>query len=320
MSKTRSFIAGLAGLLVQAAYVCAQEVGEIDPATGEPVKRNILGYKPATAPAIASGIIYLLTAFAFIIWYRRHPGRYMLTIIIAVFCYVIGLFMRPAYAKKTDSLMLMIIMNLFTLLSPCGFIATVYMLLSRLSYHLSAEELLMIRPSRLTKLFVASDIITFFIQGGGGGIQAAKTESSASLGKKIVLIGLIAQMISFIIYTVVFLVFLYRVKTWRSVQWHTRPEGFFKHWLSLATMMLISCVGILVRSAFRTIENAQGFHGYLALHEGYFYVLDCLPLWIAVLVFVITWPPVYLTGYKMVDTGAQDGGVEMGRNRSTSKV
>lgn len=59
------------------------------------------------------------------------------------------------------------------------------MLLSRLAYHLSAEELLMIRPTRLTKLFVASDVITFFIQAGGGGLQAGKTESMASLGKKV---------------------------------------------------------------------------------------------------------------------------------------
>lgn len=40
MSKTRSFAAGLVGLLVQAAYAYAQEEGEIDPITGEPVKRN----------------------------------------------------------------------------------------------------------------------------------------------------------------------------------------------------------------------------------------------------------------------------------------
>ena len=55
----------------------------------------VLGYKPATAPAIASAIIYILTGLAFIMWYRRHPGRYMLTLIIAVYCYVVGLVLRP---------------------------------------------------------------------------------------------------------------------------------------------------------------------------------------------------------------------------------
>lgn len=59
------------------------------------------------------------------------------------------------------------------------------MLLSRLSIHLQAEDLLIIKPTILAKLFVTSDIITLFIQAGGGGIQSSKSESSAKLGKTV---------------------------------------------------------------------------------------------------------------------------------------
>jgi hypothetical protein len=41
---------------------------------------------------------------------------------------------------------------------------------------------------------------------------------------------------------------------------------------------------------FRTVENSQGFQGYLSVHEGYFWALDALPLAIAVGVFLPFWP------------------------------
>ena len=62
------------------------------------------------------------------------------------------------------------------------------MLLSRLSMHLQAEDLLIIKPSILAKLFVTSDVITLLIQGAGGGIQSGKSESSAKLGKTVGLV------------------------------------------------------------------------------------------------------------------------------------
>ncbi|KAF8597895.1 hypothetical protein BDV93DRAFT_452081 [Ceratobasidium sp. AG-I] len=276
-SYRSSLAAAIFGLLVQATCASAQET--VDPAHDV---ENPLRYIPNIPAAIVTGVIYLLTVGIFLVWYRRHPGRYMLTVIIAGICYAIGLFIRPAFAKSPHSVNVLVVMNMFTILSPCGFIATVYMLLSRLSIHLQAEDLLIIKPSILTKLFVTSDVITLLIQAGGGGLQSAKTESSAKLGKTMFLVGLVAQLISFILYMVVFLVFIYRIKTKRSEQWNTRPSGLFKHWLALVCIMGVSCVGILIRSVFRTIENVQGFDGYLATHEGYFYALDCLPLWIAV--------------------------------------
>ncbi|CAE6480861.1 unnamed protein product [Rhizoctonia solani] len=129
---------------------------------------------------------------------------------------------------------------MFTVLSPCAFIATVYMLLGRLAIHLDADEFLLVKSRIITKIFLTSDI-----------------ECNLPRNK----------------------------------------AEFFSHWTTLAGTLAISCIGILVRSVFRTIENSQGYHGYLATHEVYFYVLDTLPLFIATVVFVITWPPLYLTQY-----------------------
>jgi hypothetical protein len=42
------------------------------------------------------------------------------------------------------------------------------------------------------------------------------------------------------------------------------------------------------------VENAQGFRGYLAVREGYFWALDALPMVITIGLFVPYWPELYL--------------------------
>lgn len=72
--------------------------------------------------------------------------------------------MRFALHQNPDSLIIYVVLDLFTTLAPCGFIAAEYMILGRLTTWVKGERYLMIRPSRLTKVFVASDVTTFLIQ------------------------------------------------------------------------------------------------------------------------------------------------------------
>ncbi|KAF8597909.1 RTA1-like protein [Ceratobasidium sp. AG-I] len=297
------------GFLLSAACVLAQDDSQyIDPAHD---KKNPLRYIPTTPAAVAFGSLYLVTLGVFVILSFRRYGRYMLVLMLSAEIYAAGLFMRLWFAKDTHNITRFIAMNMCTILSPCGFIATVYMLLGRLAIHLEAEDLLLLKPSIITKVFVASDIITFMVQAGGGGLIASSNTNTSKIGEKIFLVGLILQLVSFIIYTLVFIIFIWRLRTQRREQWHDRPDGIFKHWLMLVMAMAISCQGIIIRSGFRTIENAQGFEGKLATTERYFYMMDCFPLWTAIFVFVIVWPPSYLTGYKAVRAVGSDAGVEL---------
>ncbi|CAE6476371.1 unnamed protein product [Rhizoctonia solani] len=306
MISTRTL---LLGLLSRSLCALAQETQDD--------LRNPLGYLPNRPLAVISGLLYLAVPALCLIWCRKHWARYMLTIMIGGVCYAIGLFMRLPFGSNPHKLGLYIIMNMFTVLSPCAFIAAVYMLLGRLALHLDADEYLLVKARTITKLFLSSDIITLLIQASGGGMSAM--ESMRNIGKTIFLIGLIVQLISFILYMGVFVVFLYRMKVNRPKEC-TLPRNkaeFFTNWTTLAGSMMISCIGILIRSVFRTIENSQGYHGYLAVHEVYFYVLDTLPLFIATVVFVVTWPPLYLTRYGHVYSS--DTAVEMGASKSEHK-
>lgn len=283
----------LIAVLARCSGVLAQNVDE------EPKPRTpILKYAPNKTWAIVMGSLYALSSIGCVLWSFRHWGRYMLAIIIGGGFYAIGLFLRIVYAGDMTSVLKYAIMNLIILLSPCGFIAGVYMLLSRLAIHLDATELLSIKPRRLTKIFVTSDIITFWIQASGGGLTAVQNPSTRNIGSKVFLAGLIAQLISFLVYTYVFAVFVYRVRKHHRDAWDNRPQGIMRHWLALVGAMGISCFFIIIRSVYRAVENGEGREGVLASHELYFYFLDCIVLWFAISVFLIVWPPRYLTNYK----------------------
>jgi hypothetical protein len=47
---------------------------------------------------------------------------------------------------------------------------------------------------------------------------------------------------------------------------------------------------VLIRQIYRVIEFAQGFTGYLAVHEVYFYVFDTIPILISGAVYIICFP------------------------------
>ncbi|KAG8683749.1 hypothetical protein FRC09_015874 [Ceratobasidium sp. 395] len=116
-----------------------------------------LGYIPNKPAAVVFFLIYFLTALHVTWLLFQYKGRYMATLVVAGFCYSAGLILRIPYGSNYDKIGFYIVMSMFTVLSPCGFIATVYVLLGKLARYLHAEEFLLIRPKILTPLFVRLD-------------------------------------------------------------------------------------------------------------------------------------------------------------------
>lgn len=119
----------------------------------------------------------------------KHGRRYMLCLCITMTTMVIGFGIRIMLTNQPGSLGIYVGTTLvsgpkahltqFTLLSPCGFIATSYIVLPRLATWLDAEDYLFLRASRIVRLFVWSDVITFFLQAGGSGL----TVMTGTMGK-----------------------------------------------------------------------------------------------------------------------------------------
>jgi hypothetical protein len=166
-----------------------------------------------------------------------------------------------------------ILQTLTLLLGPTLMAASIYMTLGRLIRFLHAEQYSPIRSTWLTKIFVSGDVLSFLVQGGGGGILAqAKTASNLSLGENVILAGLLIQILFFGVFMVVTIVVHRRIAGFAT----RRPTFFY-------ALYAVSAL-VMVRSIFRVAEYAGGSTGTLQSSEVYIYIFDAtLMLGVAIL-------------------------------------
>ncbi|KAI9448037.1 RTA1-like protein [Lactarius indigo] len=254
---------------------------------------NPLGYI-ASNTKLGSRLVRLVLAVALMQTFNllKWGARWMMCMIIGAYTFALGIACRFGLHVKPDSKGIYIAEYLFVILSPCAFIAADYVLLGRLARYLGGGKHLLVPPSRITATFVISDITTFLIQATGGAVSVgATTTKLQKLGSHIFLGALIIQLISFLIFTLIFLRFVYRVHKFEPETWLLHRENrWYNDWRMLGVALGVSCVGIVIRSFYRVVELSQGFLGPIAQNEGLFYALDTLPLFIAILVYVPFWP------------------------------
>jgi hypothetical protein len=166
--------------------------------------------------------------------------------------------------------------SLFIILPPSLYAATIYMIYGRIVVFVNAPEASIIRPTRVTKIFVIGDVISFMMQCGGGGMMAQA--SMANLGQKIMLIGLFSQLLFFGFFLFVSVIFWKRMRS--SPARYTTPT-YGKHtWLALLKLLFAAAALIILRNVYRVIEFGQGYSGYLASHEPYMYIFDTFPMFV----------------------------------------
>jgi len=121
--------------------------------------------------------------------------------------------------------------------------------------------------------------------------MGANTTKGVKLGFEIFLGGLFIQVISFLVFTTVFLRFVYRVHKFERKAWmFHHGNRWYSDWRTLAVALGISCAGIIIRSFYRVVELLQGYRGPIEQNEDLFYGLDILPLFVAISVYVPFWP------------------------------
>ncbi|KAJ7044062.1 RTA1 like protein-domain-containing protein [Mycena alexandri] len=287
------------------AAVLAQD-GATNSTSAEPEAGSnipIAGFLPKNAPAIVALTLYAISASVlwinfFVIAPRR---RFMLTLTIGMTTMAAGFALRIEYISSPFSVGAYIATDLFILLSPCFFLATDYMLLSHLAASFDEglhKRCLLIRHSLIVKIFVWSDVSTFLLQSSGGGLTSTNETSLVNLGNNLTMIGLILQAVSFLLFTVVLLIFGLRVCKGFPDVWYPKSPHPFKivsrkpidDWRILFYVLCVTSVCILCRSIFRITEFAGGYTGYVAMHEGFFYAFDALPLWLGMSIFCFVWP------------------------------
>ncbi|KAG1836065.1 RTA1-domain-containing protein, partial [Suillus subluteus] len=294
---------------------------------------NDLGYiAHNTLTAIAFGFVLLVALIqTYQITYKG--AKWMLPMVLGKYStsqsytfYVIGFGFRFALHYNPDSLGIYIAEYLMIVLSPCFFVATNYVLLGRLAREINCVHRVLLPVRRLTLIFVSSDVITFVIQAAGASITTSTVYSSALTGLHVSLIisirfflaGLVLQLVSVSLFCVIYARFLYKVHAEEQTIWMRDSKQYWNSdWRTLAAAAAVSCIGILIRSCYRVVEVAQGFHGSLSSSETAFYLGDTLPLCVAIVIYVPFWPGRFITANLAPSFNELQNGQKLPFPRST---
>lgn len=239
-------------------------------------------YKPSMAAAVIFIILFAISALIHIIMLIRKRTWYFIPFVIGCLFETVGYIGRamssPEYPNFTTNPY--IIQSVLLLLGPTLYAASIYMILGRLVIHLEADSYSLIKPKWLTKFFVFGDVISFFAQGGGGGVLTqAKSLDDVRRGENIIIGGLCVQILFFGFFMIVTFVFHRRIsgKPTRNALTLRTP------WRKLLIVLYVSSSLIMVRSVYRVIEYILGSDGELQSKEVYLYILDALPMLIVAL-------------------------------------
>ncbi|KAF4847786.1 Protein RTA1 [Colletotrichum siamense] len=239
-------------------------------------------YDPTVAGAVVFVFLFLATTILHFWQLVRSRCWFLIPLAVGGVLQVIGYAARAKSGQESPNWSLgpYIIQSILLLVAPALYAATVYMELGRIITVLDGEGHCLIRKEWLTKLFVAGDVLSFFLQGGGGGYQASGTLDALKAGAKVIIVGLFVQLICFGFFVVVAVAFH------RAI--NNAPTGRSNSsipWRKHMTALYVGSFLIMVRSVFRAAEYLQGFDGYLLKHEAYLYIFDALLMFLVMVLF-----------------------------------
>lgn len=124
-------------------------------------------YDPSLAAAVVFASLFAITTILHLVQLIRKRTWYFIPFVIGGIFETIGYIGRIISAKQTPNWTLnpYIIQTLLLLIAPALFAASVYMILGRIVRLVDGARHSIIPVQWLTKIFVATDVISFFMQG-----------------------------------------------------------------------------------------------------------------------------------------------------------
>ncbi|KAK0511322.1 hypothetical protein JMJ35_005895 [Cladonia borealis] len=258
------------------------------------------GYDPLLSAGIVFTVVFFLSCTVHTVQVFRSRKWWFSVFALGAAGECIGWAGRAAahhcpYNKTLFSLQISIL-----IICPCFFSAGIYYILGRM-INKYGRQYSLISSSMYLKIFITFDVVSIIIQAIGGGMASAAggkdPPGNTKPGTRIMMTGIIIQLVSMCVFGLLWLTFLWRARRLRyakSLVWATTYSAF--------------C--IIVRNFYRAIELSQGWKGYLIIHEIYFAVLDGALMAMAVVVFNVFFPARHLSA---------EGDGE-GRTKETSMV
>ncbi|KAI6121245.1 RTA1 like protein-domain-containing protein [Pisolithus sp. B1] len=244
---------------------------------GKTIVQIVYDYDPNWVVAAVAGSLYLLCSVCLFARAISNRAWWALSLPLGSMNMAMGFLIRIVLPNNPDSLMLFLSQQLLILLSPAAFLAFNYLVYGQFATTCLDPSYSRIPPRKAATWFIISNLVSSLIQTVGGGLQTSKSVSTDKLGVTMVLVGLAIQTVPFAL----FILLCLRV-------YKPRP------WGPIVLALLFSSALIMLRCIYRIVEYAQGSGGYLMTHELWLYLLDALPLFIGVIVYIPFWPSKYL--------------------------
>ncbi|KAF8861032.1 RTA1 like protein [Acephala macrosclerotiorum] len=247
-------------------------------------------YIPSEAAAGIFAALFIIStaAHAYKVWTTKAKFCWAFTIGCFLLAFTtiefIGYCARASAHNKTGKLMPYIIQNLFILVAPALFAASIYMTLGRIIRSIGAEKHSVIRVNWLTKTFVYGDILSFLVQGGSAGLMFQS--STVKMGEGMVVGGLFIQIVMFGLFALTAVIFQSQLRK------DPTPASYSADipWKRSLHMLYTVSALIMVRSIFRVIEYLMGQTGYPLKHEWTLYIFDSVLMFAVTFIFYLRYP------------------------------
>ncbi|CAN8105424.1 unnamed protein product [Discula destructiva] len=252
----------------------------------------IYGYVPSFAAGVVFCVLFAITLSYHIFQSVRLRATISILLAVGALTEVIGWGARAYNAKCPYNGNAFIAQQVTLIIAPVFFAAALYVLLGQLILSLGRRSSV-VTAKWYAITFCTSDVASLVVQAVGGAIAStANTASGTLLGTHIMVGGIAFQLFTMTLFGGLLVDFLVRVMAPRG-----EFSGMVTKGMKLVLVALIaSFLVIYIRSIYRTIELAQGWHGHLISHEGYFIGLDATTMVVAVAVFMGIDPAVIFRG------------------------
>lgn len=267
----------------------------MDPDTVSTLK--FFHYIPSKPLGIIGLVVFaVLALFLFfrILLSKSRLFLYILPFTAAAEC--IGYLIRALCSSGGTSMGKYMIMTLFLLLSPNALALVNYKALGEVIKLSNIQKApFFLRPKFVTWFFFSSDIFSFLLQGSGGGLQI--NGNRAALGKTIILVGLVLQLIFFACFALI------TIRVHRSPKYNYSIEGQPNAKRNMMRCLYITLILLYIRSIYRVAEYTTGYDGVIASAEWGFYVFDGLAIALSFIVYSILFMDNYLPKRNEINGG-----------------
>jgi hypothetical protein len=267
---------------------------------------NIYFYNPSLGASVLFAIIYIIpliyqSYMTFIFPRKAQTPRtnYFIPTVIGAALEVAGYATRCASVQKPANIGLYAVSSTIIVIAPVFVCASLYMLLGKLETSSDGGAK---NPASFLRggsgrwlpwVFLALDILAVLTQGSGSGIASSGNweGSTKDTGIRVLIGGLVLQVVTFATYLVIMVWFHWRARA----EGHQLPHGvrMVMRGVYIAGFFIMVSAGLTLerkpltvklRSIYRVFEFAFGIDSYTFTHEWPLYVLEAVPMSVALLV------------------------------------